>query len=1210
MSEIEQLEQAIAALEAQRAVLGEAVVETALAPLKEKLASLRSELAVPEQSLGEQRKLVTVLFADLAGFTAMSEQLDPEDVREILAAYFSRWTAAIERYGGVVEKFIGDAVMAVFGLRIAREDDPENAIRAALEMRQSLEALNQELERKRSLQLAMRVGIHTGPVVVSLLGERKGQDFVVVGDTVNLASRLQAAAPVSGPLISHDTYRHVRGIFSVQALEAIQVKGKSELIQVYLVQQAKPRAFRTSTRGVEGIETRMIGRQAELKRLQMALSAAIQDGERHAITLIGDPGMGKSRLIDEFDNWVELLPEEIFYFKGRASPAMQNQAYSLLRDLFSYRFQIQDSDPPDVVREKMERGIGEALAAHLIGQLLGFDVGDSPDLPQTPEDPARKADFARQLRDRALVSIGDYFRAVALESPVVILLEDIHWADDSSLDALGTLSIALEQQPVLIVCAARPTLFERRPQWGEGQPFQVRLDLQPLSHQESRQLVAEILQKVADLPEALRELVVNNAEGNPFYIEELIKMLIEDEVILKGAAGEQPDDERWRVDLLRLSGTRVPPTLTGVLQARFDSLALEERLLLQRAAVIGRTFWDRAVTFLGEQERDEKDITADATQGVLRKLRGREMVFQRPSSTFEEAREFFFKHSLMRDVTYESVLRRRRQFYHARSARWLVVVTQHSRRVDQYAALIAEHFDLAGEVELAGYWYERAGTQAAAHFANAEAVRLFGRALDLAPEQEIIRRCDLLLAREKVYGLLGDRPAQLQDLEALKALVDQQVGLERADRRRAELHLRWSGYYESTGNYPAAVADAQRANELAQLAGDPAIETRALISEGSAHWRSANYADARDRFERALALARQSGLRGQEADSLRNLGVVGDTEGDYYQAQHYFEQAQIIYHEIGDRRGESMCLNSLGVVVYHLNEFAKARDYYERSLLLKHDFGDRYGEGISLTNLGIVARQQGDPVAAEKYFDKGLTLCRAIEDLEGQASALNGLGSVSIYWGDFPNALIYNELALKICQQIGDRQGECGVLASLSQLHRYLGENEAARDYSQRAVKIAQETGSLSELGYALFYLGNAQLRLDSPDEAVAAYQRSLQIRQEIGQDPLAYDSLAGLARVAQAKGDHDLARRYAAEILDYLRKDHGAELDEPFLAYLTCYRVLQAGQDPHAPAVLEAAYRRLQDLAARITDEGRRRSFLENVPDHREIVALWGSRR
>ena len=323
-----------------------------------------------------------------------------------------------------------------------------------------------------------------------------------------------------------------------------------------------------------------------------------------------------------------------------------------------------------------------------------------------------------QLRDRAIAYLNDYFKALAAKNPVVLLLEDVHWADDSSLDLLENLQSTLASQRILCVCAARPSLLERRPHWGEA--THIRLSLSPLTPQDSRHLVKDILQRVEDLPESLCDLVVDSAEGNPFYIEELIKMLLEEQVILKG-------EPHWQVDLGRLAGLSIPPTLTEVLQSRLDSLPVEERLLLQRAAVIGRIFWDQAVIALGEDEKPgELDIELDD-------LQARELVYKRTQSAFDNTREYLFKHNLLREVTYTGLLKRLRRVYHARAARWLEGITGRSQRTDEYAALIAAHYDEAAESEHALTWYRRAGRSAAARYANSEALRCFTRALELAP---------------------------------------------------------------------------------------------------------------------------------------------------------------------------------------------------------------------------------------------------------------------------------------------------------------------------------------------------------------------------------------------------------------------------------------------------------------------------------------------
>jgi ABC-type oligopeptide transport system substrate-binding subunit len=475
----------------------------------------------------------------------------------------------------------------------------------------------------------------------------------------------------------------------------------------------------------------MVGREAELKHLQEAFNIAIDDRDLQMVTVSGEAGVGKSRLLHEFDAWAELLPDRFYCFKGRAFPETQNQPYGLIRDLVALRFQIQDSDRAAGVRQKLEEGVRAAwvgdedsdrepqvgMRAHFIGHLVGLELGDSPHLADVRDDP-------QQLRNQGLVHLADYFEGMVGQFPVLILLEDLHWADDSSLDALNHLALALREQPLMIVGTARLELFERRPRWGEGQSFHSRLALEPLSKWDSRELVAEILQKVTEVPQALRDLIVAGAEGNPFFIEELVKMLVDDGVIVKG-------EEEWRVFPSLLAGVRVPPTLNGVLQARVDRLPPEERTVLQQASVVGRLFWDRAVARISASTGEGIDEVAVTDH--LSELRRREMIFQRETSAFADAQEYIFKHSLLRDATYESVLKRVRRSYHGLVADWLL--EQGGERAEEYTGWVADHLALAGRAAEAVDYLLVAGDRARRLYAHQEATHAYERALALLKEQ-------------------------------------------------------------------------------------------------------------------------------------------------------------------------------------------------------------------------------------------------------------------------------------------------------------------------------------------------------------------------------------------------------------------------------------------------------------------------------------------
>jgi ABC-type oligopeptide transport system substrate-binding subunit/class 3 adenylate cyclase len=711
MTDREQLEQAIMALENQRAVLGDSVVDAALVSMHEKLSAL-----IEAQNATQQRKLATVLFMDIVGSTSITRDLDPEDTMTIMDTALQRLANPVYAHGGRVTRFMGDGFLALFGAPVARENEPEIGIRAGLQILAEAHVYAREVKAQWHIpDFNVRVGISTGMVIIG--GDSEAEN-TIMGTTVNLAARLEKAARPGTLLISHQTYQHIRGLFDLKLLEPMTVKGFAAPIQVYQVLRAKPPTFRMSTRSVAGIETRMVGRDPELLMLQNMFRDTTEDADVHIVTVVGDAGVGKSRLLYEFENWIELLPEGIRNFKGRATPETEAMPYGLFRRTFALHFEIMESDSAAEVREKFRSGMSAALdsdQADLVGQLLGLDFSAS----QAVQAQLGSESFG----ELATAHLAKYLRTIASE-PTVFYLEDIHWADDSSLDLLDHLMAAVPDTRLLVVCLTRPLLFERRPNWGEGQEFHTQINLKPLSRRASRALVGEILRKAGDVPTDLRDLIVEGAEGNPFYVEELIKMLIEDGVIIHGK-------DNWRVEPERLAGVHVPPTLTGVLQARLDSLPPDEKMLLQRAAVVGRLFWDAAVVEL--KAKVEGGLDREKISSLLEVVRDRELIFRRERSAFVGAEEYIFKHALLRDVTYETVLLKLRRVYHKQVARWLEVAA--GKRIGEYLGLIAGHFELAGEVEKAVEYLLHAGDQARLTYACQEASGYYQRALPLLDKQ-------------------------------------------------------------------------------------------------------------------------------------------------------------------------------------------------------------------------------------------------------------------------------------------------------------------------------------------------------------------------------------------------------------------------------------------------------------------------------------------
>jgi class 3 adenylate cyclase/predicted ATPase len=952
-----------------------------------------------------ERKQVTVLFADFSGFTTFAHKRDVEEVRDFMSSVWTNLDGIIAAHGGTTEKHIGDAVMAVFGANQAREEDPVQAVRAALDMQASVKefALESTLA-----PLQMRIGIHTGLAVVgpvSNLGE-----LAVTGDTVNLASRLEASAPTGGVLISHDTYRHVHGFFDVQTLPPFEVKGRPEPVQTYVVLRAKSRAlamqFRGMLRGIEGVQAEMIGREKELKFLQSALQAVIDEQDSQVITITGEAGLGKSCLLSQFEEWVELRPDNIRIFYGRANRQTAGLPFSLMRDVFANRFEIQDSDSSAVAREKLQHGIVELLGgkddlvhAHFIGQLLGLDFASSPWLREILNDPT-------QIRHRAFQSFAHFFKA-ATHRPVpqsnltisgaILYTEDIHWSDEGSLDLLVHLASTCLNVPLLIVCLTRPTLFERRARWCTEFRDCKRLELQPLPRQESLALVESLLRRAPQIPQALRELIISGAEGIPFYIEEIIKMLIDQKVIL-------PGPEQWRVEPEGLATARVPPTLMGVLQARLDGLQPVERLVLQRAAVVGRSFWDNAVERLSSSAEQSAAMEAPLTRtevlDALTELRRKELIFRRESSAFADTIEYVFKHELLRNVAYESLLRKSRRVYHGQLAAWFI---ERSReRINEVAALVAGHFEQAGDGANASEWFGRAGQQAHAGFAPASAIDYFQKALALLPGSG---NGEFQTKRLEWLGGLGEvLTAQARFNEALDA-CNQFLGLAESQgdvvmQARALNSLAY--LVERLGRNRASIEYAERAENIARAAGEAGKPewVRSLLLKGWAYYRLSDANAVLALGEQAQKLCDQFGNLSGLATSFKLLGVANLQLGQFPQADRFFEQGLAIYENIDDRRNVAAMLSNLGESARSRGDYRRAEELYEKAIVAMRQIGHRDSESIYLSNLsaarlGLGKFEQAEADAREALaVVEGSKFCAHAETYSFLSEACLGQGKV------------------------------------------------------------------------------------------------------------------------------------------------------------------------------------------------------------------------
>ena len=632
-------------------------------------------LPVTAHGLIEERKVVTVLFVDLVGFTSRAERLDPEDVRAVLTPYFARVRGEIETYGGVVEKFIGDAVMAVFGAPLAHGDDPERAVRAALSIRDAVAELNAA---DADLDLQLRIAVNTGEALVALTAT--GGEGMVAGDVANTASRVQEAAPVNGILVGEETYRSTRSVIRYQEADAVVAKGKAVPVRVWQALSAS-RAPGERAAG----RAPLIGRESELGLLEGLWRRAMSERRPQLVTLFGPAGIGKTRLATEFGQRAVIDGARVIY--GRSLPYGEIIPYAAFVAHVKQVAGIFDTDDSEEASEKLERAVAKLLgaeagdtAAHL-AMLIGVGEGGEAE---------RQALFFAARR---------FVEALAIEQPSVLVFEDIHWADGGMLDLLEVLSSRVREAPLLLLAQARPELLEHRPHWGGGLPGYTALPLDALSREHANELASSVLGDAARDAEE----VVAAGEGNPLFIEELATSLAEE----TARTGE------------------LPTSIRAIVSARLDALPPGERAVMLDAAVLGKVFWAGGLELMTSGTLPLAEL--------LDSLEGRDLIRREPVSRLSGQQQFSFKHDLIREVAYATLPRQQRRKRHAQAAAFLEEATS---EIHAAASALAHHWLEAGENRRALDYYLVAGDQAGRGWAKEQAMQYYELALGLTPEDD------------------------------------------------------------------------------------------------------------------------------------------------------------------------------------------------------------------------------------------------------------------------------------------------------------------------------------------------------------------------------------------------------------------------------------------------------------------------------------------
>jgi class 3 adenylate cyclase len=836
----------------------------------------------------EERKVVSVLFCDLVGFTAASELVDPEDVRARLRPYHARLRSEIERYGGTVEKFVGDAVMAVFGAPVAHEDDAERAVSAGLTILDAIAELN---EAEPQLDLQVRVGINTGEAVVARGARPERGEGIVTGDVVNTAARIESAAPVNGVAASEQTYRSTSRVFEYEPLPSVSVKGKAEPLSLW---QAKAARARFGSEISDQFKTPFVGRELEKPLLIGTFERAAQQGAPQLVTVVGEPGVGKTRLVAELFAYLETKPELTRWRQGRCLPYGEGITFWALAEIVKAEAGILESDSAQVAAAKLEEAVSPAepepeWLLQRLAPLVGVEAAS----------PAEREELFTAWRR--------FLEGLAAVRPTVLVFEDLHWADEALLAFLEHLAEWSQGVPLLVLCTARPELYERRPGWGAGLRNATTINLAPLSDPETAELVSSLITTPV-VSEDLEQAILERAGGNPLYAEEFVRLL---------------QDRDLAADQIML-----PETVQALVAARLDTLSPERKSLLQDAAVLGKVFWAGALAEIGGRDSRKVEL-------ALHELARKELVRPSRTSSMGGESEYSFWHLLVRDVTYSQIPRADRARRHRAAAAW--IERQGSERIEDLAELLAHHYLQALELAAAA----GDGTQAAELTAparrflalageralgldTAQAEARLARALELTPADDP-ERPDLLVRWADV-ALQAGRPREAAEAldEALAALrargETEPVALAQLLRSRIAFSL-------GEGGRVGLVAEA--VDLLEQEPPGPALVT-AHAELAATHFLAGDYAEAIAAADRALALAKTLGLP-EPARALHYRGnaraQLGDADG-----LAEMERALALLLEQGAGQDAASLQNDLAIVRYPLEGPVRSLAAFEQAL--------------------------------------------------------------------------------------------------------------------------------------------------------------------------------------------------------------------------------------------------------------------------------------
>ena len=1008
----------------------------------------------------EVRKTVTVVFCDVSESTTLGEQLDPESLRRVMTRYFDEMKRALENHEGTVAKFIGDAVMAVFGIPVLHEDDALRAVRAAQEMRHRLDRLNEELERDRGVRLLNRTGVNTGEVVTGSPDSGQG---LVIGDPVNVAARLEQAAQPGEILIGETTYRLTRDAVRAEPLEPLALKGKGEPVKAYRLLDV-PSIAPTAARQ---LVSPMVGRDRQLAVLKQAFGDSITDRACHLFTVLGTAGVGKSRLVQEFVGDVE---QRATILRGRCLPYGEGITFWPVREFVQAAAGIVDTDPPAEALQKVAKLLQEEDDPDLIAEHVGQATGLAE---------------VTAASEEIFWAIRKFLESQARDRPLVVVMDDIHWAEPTMLDLIEHVADWSRDAPILLICLARPEFLDHRPNWGGGKLHATSILLEPLTEDQSDVLIENLLGH-ANLSTSDRARIAEAAEGNPLYVEEMIGMLIDDGLLERRNGHWAPAGD--------LSKVSVPPTIQALLAARLDRLDFEERQVIERASVVGKIFYRGAVAELSPEAIRPRVGTHLMT--LVRK----ELI--RPDrSAFRREETYRFRHLLVRDAAYQGMPKQIRADLHEAFAGWLEEAA--GARMTEYE-------------EILGYHLEQA----------------FAYRSELGPVDERARAVAVRAAEH--LAAAGRRAFSRYDLTAASTLLRRAVDLLPADsRRRLELLVEFAEAALDLGEFQPADQALEEAGERARAAGDRGIEHRVKIAQ-------ADRTDVPGSGESALQVAGEAIPVFEELGDHLGLSRAWQLIAYRHWLQLQAGSAEPAFSRALDHARRAASPRDVAFMLHRLEAAllwgpARAEQALERiDELAAQAAGDRLVEGSSRLAQGVLLAMLGRFDEARAASTEGRNI---LEDLGlGVMTTMTIAGRGGLteeLIGDLERAEAIERRGYEELKRVGEKSLFSTLAAQLAELMYRQGRYEEAEEIA----KESEETAPADDIASQSMWRGvraKVLARRGEFEEAERLAREGVTLREGIDfltNTPQVWESLGEVLRLAGRKDDAAEALREALKL-------------------------------------------------------------------------------